>query len=319
MTEMMTAVAVDQFGAELSVQKLPVPAVGPGEIRVRLRAASVNPVDWNRVDGLGKDFVPYVFPMIPGIDGSGVVETCGPGTKRFRPGDEVFGFFWSFPWGRGTYAEYVVVSESQPILKIPSGLDNVDCAAIPVAGLTALTALDTFALLPGDSLLVHGASGGIGSFIIPLASSAGVRIVGTARPDAFDYVRALGAESVFDSRRPDLREALQKAQAEGFDGLLDLVSRSAEDFALVESAVRPGGFSQTPRGKMDPKLNLDRGMRRTNLEIEPTDDRLSRLATAVLKKRLRIPVTARNPLDHAPEAVRRHRQGGVLGKTVLVI
>ena len=135
---MMTAVAVDRFGAEPRVQKVPVPMPSPGEIRVRLRSASLNPVDWNIANGLAKDIAPHVFPLIPGYDGAGVVDSLGPGCKRFHLGDDVIGLFLSIPFGRGTYAEYVVVPESDPVIRIPKGIDPVDSAAVPTAGTTAL-------------------------------------------------------------------------------------------------------------------------------------------------------------------------------------
>lgn len=319
MSEMMTAVAVDQFRAEPRVQKLPVPPVGPGEIRVRLRAASMNPADWHLMDGIAKDAYPHVFPMVPGYDGAGVVDTIGPGTKRFRPGDNVFGLFWSVPLGRGTYAEYVVVPESDGLLKIPPGLDMIDSAAVPTAGMTAIYTLDTLRLRPGDTLLVHGASGGVGSYVIPLAGLGGVRTIGTARPEASAYVRSLGAEAVFDSRRTDLCESIRQSYPEGADGLIDLVSQTAEGFSLAASVVRPGGFALSANGVMDPKIHNGAGLRWASTQLEPTDEMLSRLAAAVLGKKLNIPVTSRIRLDQAPEAIRRRRQGGVLGKTVLLI
>ncbi len=190
----MKAVAILREGAPPEVTDLPVPEPGPDEIRIQIRAAGVNPADGKAASGA---FGPVVVPYIPGFDGAGVVEKLGEAVTAFREGDPVFGRLGRV--GRGTYAEYVTVKESAVVTVIPAGLDYAQAAAVPVAGLTAYGILEALELLAPATILVLGATGGVGSFLTQFASRAGLAVVATARPQLREKVmQALGATHVVD-------------------------------------------------------------------------------------------------------------------------
>jgi len=180
--ENMKAVRVHNYGGPevLRFEDVPRPTPDSGELLIRVHAASVNAIDWKIRAGDLKDVFPVPLPFILGWDVSGVVETAGSDVTKFKKGDEVYARPDAARNGKGTYAEYVVVKESEAALK-PKSIDHVHAAAIPVVGLTAWQALfDTAALNKGQRVLIHGAAGGVGSFAVQLAKWKGAHVIGTA-------------------------------------------------------------------------------------------------------------------------------------------
>ncbi len=173
--ETMKAVQVHNYGEPevLRFEEAPRPTAGSGELLIRVHAVSVNAIDWKARAGHLKDVFPLPLPYIPGWDVSGVVEAVGSGVSKFKKGDEVYARPDGARNGKGTYAEYVVVKETEAALK-PKSIDHVHAAAIPVVALTAWQALfDTAALSKGQRILIHGAAGGVGSFAVQLAKWKG--------------------------------------------------------------------------------------------------------------------------------------------------
>jgi NADPH:quinone reductase-like Zn-dependent oxidoreductase len=183
----MRAFAIDRFGEPGSLRELPTPTIGAGEMLVRVHAAGVNPIDWKIRDGF-KAIEDIRFPLILGQDAAGVVVQVGPQVTRFAVGDEVYGGFWL----AGAFAEYVRTSTSAAVAPKPSRLDFVHAAALPTPALAALTALEALALKEGETILIVGATGGVGSYVVQMAARRGARVVVTARPDAESYIRQLG-------------------------------------------------------------------------------------------------------------------------------
>ena len=200
----MKAILHFEYGSPdvLTVEEIDRPAVGDGDVLLRVRAASVNPLDWHTVRGL-----PYPLRMgngwsrpkhrIPGVDVSGVVETVGKDVTQFRPGDEVFGVC------KSAFAEYACAAENRLVPK-PSRLTFEQSAAIPVAGLTALQALrDRGQAQPGQKVLIVGASGGVGTLAVQIAKSLATTVTGVCSTKNVDLVRSLGADHVIDYTQRD--------------------------------------------------------------------------------------------------------------------
>ncbi|HTW54964.1 MAG TPA: NADP-dependent oxidoreductase [Thermoplasmata archaeon] len=311
----MRAVAVREFQGTPASMDVPEPTAGPGELRVRLTAAGMNPFDAKIADGIFAGHRPHVFPLILGVDGAGTVEAVGPGVDRYRPGDRLFGSFLHNPVGRGTYAEAVVVPERQALARRPDGIDPVVAASLPTAGLTGLTALDALAVPAGATLLIVGASGGVGSFAIPLAAARGVRPIAVGRVDAHPRLLRLGAAEAIDVAAADLLERLRAAAPGGFGGLLDLASDKTR-FAGLAALVRPGGTAATTTFVAD-AATAPPGVAVLNVDMKPTSAGLERLAAELTTGRLTPTPPRVISLDEAPAALAALRAGRGDGKTVI--
>ena len=198
--EKMKAVQVHNYGGPevLRFEDAPRPEPGSGELLIRVHAASVNAIDWKARAGYLKDVFPLPLPYIPGWDVSGIVEAIGPGVSKFKKSDEVYARPDGARNGKGTYAEYVVVKETEAALK-PKSIDHVHAAAIPVVALTAWQALfDQAGLSEGQKILIHGAAGGVGSFAVQLAKWKGAHVFGTASGQNQAFLRELGVEEPID-------------------------------------------------------------------------------------------------------------------------
>lgn len=314
----MRAVAVRALKGTPELLDLPKPEPGPGEILVHLAAAGVNPYDWKIADGVLQGRFPHEFPLILGVDGAGTVEGLGPGAGRFALGDGVYGQFLHAPVGRGTYAEYVTAPESLGIATMPRGMYSHQGAAVPTAGMTALTAIDALGLTKGQKLLILGAGGGIGAFATQLAANAGVLALAAGRPTNRDFLHKLGAMRFFDSTLAAFHDEVRAAYPDGVDAILDLVDKGPEFVAQLE-LVKPGGIAASTIGQASPEAVGPKGLRGINVDVEPRTELLDRLAKQFSTGLLRIPVEDQRPLADAPEILEKSRAGLLRGKTVLKI
>ncbi len=172
----MRAVTVNQFGELPKVADVTTPSEGPGQVLIKLVAASVNPMDAKLASGAWRP-APVTFPMILGVDGSGIVEAIGEGTTRFFPGDKVFGQLFISPVGAfGTYAEYVAVTADAPLACVPKGLDLIEAASAPTAGGTGLSLIELIEPLDNQVVLIIGAGGGVGTCDPICGQRRGVRV-----------------------------------------------------------------------------------------------------------------------------------------------
>jgi NADPH2:quinone reductase len=309
----MRAIAVDEFGAAPRLVELPKPMPGPGELLVRMGAAGVNPFDRKVADGMMDGSMRHTFPLVLGIDGAGVIEEVGEGVTRFAPGDRIFGSFFHAPVGVGTYAEYTTVPERNALAPLPDGLDPVIAAALPNAGLTAMQLVDALEPKEGMSVLVVGATGGVGSFVVQLAAAAGLRVIATGRPEDAERLRDLGAAEVVDHTAGPLADRVHQV-----DALIDLAS-DTEGFNANLGAVRAGGRALTSTFSADADALTARGLSGGNFQLRGTAEGLARLAESVLDGRLRVPVEHRLPLADAAEELVRLQASGARGKTVVVV
>lgn len=320
----MKAIVREEYGpgAEvLEMRDVPLPAIGPGQVLLKVHSSSVNAREWHLMNGK-----PYVFraafgfsPKTPvlGADVSGVVVSAGPEVSRFRPGDEVFGEI-----GDGSYAEYVAANEVDLTLK-PGGVTFAEAAAIPTAGLTALQGLrDVAGVEPGQRVLINGASGGVGTYAIQVAKALGAHVTAVVSARNVDQAVELGADVVVDYEREDITD-IEESVDVFFDGPGNLSLRD------VKRMLAPGGIYVMVGGaKHDwtgPLFKLLRGAayfaigdkRHATVNVKSRSDDLATLAEMLESGQVRSVIEDSFPL--AEVAIPLDRQGAfhARGKTVV--
>ncbi|MFJ4575923.1 NADP-dependent oxidoreductase [Streptomyces sp. NPDC088846] len=282
-----------------------VPAPGPGELLVAVRAAGVNPVDWKlRTGYIRPGSEPQPFPTVFGSEAAGVVEGVGPGVEGFAVGDEVFGNPVT-----GGYAEYTLPPVAVTAHK-PAGLSFTDAAVLPVAAATAYDGVHQLGLAPGSTLLITGAGGGVGTAAVQLARHAGVQVVGVASAAKKDLVESLGAVHVASGS--GLADRVRAAAPDGIDAIFDLVGgdtlRSVAPLLSDRAALISAG------GK---PLAVELGG--AAVARARTAAVLDEVADLVVAGALRTHVTAAFPLSGAGEALRSVESGHARGKTVIEV
>jgi NADPH:quinone reductase-like Zn-dependent oxidoreductase len=248
-----------------------------------------------------------VFPITLGRDYAGVVEQVGAHVSRFSAGDEVFGFIpgMSPKVHAGSWAELIVVPDSVSIARKPQGVDLATAGAVPVAAITAMSAIDALTLAAGDTLLVVGATGGVGSFAVQLASAAAVTVVAPALPEDEDYLRALGVAEILP-RDGDIAAAIHERHPAGVDALLDNASFVPGSY---DAALKTGARVASPNNA------AGEGPHRTNVMAAPTIENLQRLAQLLDAGNLKVPIQHTYPFEATPAAMSvlatTHTQGKI--------
>jgi NADPH:quinone reductase-like Zn-dependent oxidoreductase len=236
----MRAIAVNEWGGrdKLELLELEAPPVAPDGVLLRIKAASLNPVDAKVREGKLADKFPHHFPVIMGWDAAGIVEAVGPAVTWFKPGDKVYGYCRRHELEYGTYADYVTVPEGY-LAHMPDGLSYEQAAALPLTGLTAHQGLEILGLRGGEYLFVNGGAGGVGHMVVQLAVARGARVAATASPGNHDFLRELGAEP-FDYADGDLRERWREfTGGAGADAAFDIFG--GEGLEQSFSVMRKGG------------------------------------------------------------------------------
>jgi NADPH:quinone reductase-like Zn-dependent oxidoreductase len=291
------AAVIHEFGGRdrIRIEDVPEPRLLPDGVRIRVGAAGVNPVDWKTREGRQETRFPHVFPLILGWDAAGVVEELGPSAQGVEVGDRVFAYCRKHFIGEGTYAEQVVVQDGF-VARVPDGLGVEEAAAVPLAALTAYQCLvERLRLEAGETVLIHGASGGVGHFAVQIAALLGARPIGTASAPNLDFVRELGAVEAVDYREGELPD--------GVDCALDPIGgetlkRTLHVAERVVSIAQPGpGHAYH--------------------YVRPSGTDLDVLAGWIADGRLRAHVDRMLPLEAAAEAHALLEEGGVRGKLVL--
>jgi NADPH:quinone reductase-like Zn-dependent oxidoreductase len=310
----LRAFALKNLGEAGSVMELPDRVPQEGEVLIRVKAAGVNVFDAWVVQGAMKDAMEHRFPLIPGVEASGVVESLGSGVEGFMEGDEVYGVSVKPFLGEGTYGELAAFTSDGTSAK-PGSVDFVGAGALPHTGLTALTAIGEIDPQEGQIVLIVGATGGVGSFVTQLAAGAGAKVVAVASAERGDYARELGASETIDYAKGDLLEQVRSAFPDGIDALVDLHGDAAA-LARLSEVVRPDGVVLSTSGATDPELLAQRGLRGGNIN-RASPQRLPELTRLVDEKQLQVPSTKVYPLDRAGEALEQIQSRHVRGKLVI--
>ena len=229
----MQALALEAFDAPPAVIDVPEPVAGPGEVLVRVLAASVNAYDVGVAAGFMKDFMPYEFPVVIGNDVAGTIESVGEGVEGFSAGDRVFGMMgMKGALHDGSWAE-LANPQAGSIAIAPAGLSDADAGSLPVAGTTAMSAVEAVDPSEGDRVLIVGATGGVGTFAIQLAALRGAHVIASVRPGDEDFVTGLGAAETVDYTG-DVVAAIRERHPDGIDAVIDAVNRDHDVFATLD-------------------------------------------------------------------------------------
>ena len=301
----MRAIAAQELGARPALIDVPQRTAEPGEIVVEVHGSSVNGFDIAVLAGWVRQYMEYRFPVVPGKDFSGIVVAVGPGESPWTVGDAVFGVVMTpYVGSDGAFAEYLTVGEGSGIAAVPPGLDLAVAGALGLAGTAAVDALDALELKSGQTLLVAGATGGVGAIAVQYAARAGVRVVATARPgEEAELVRDLGAESTVDYTA-DVEAQVRAAAPEGLDAVLHLADEPLRLAGLLGSG---GRLASTLM------FGPDQHPAAVSIIANPARATLDRLAADVAAGRLRLPVSRTYDLADAPQALEDFT-GGTLGK-----
>lgn len=309
----MKAVRVHEYGGPevLKYEDAPRPEPAEGEILIRIHAAGVNPVDWKVRAGYFKDFVPFPIPFVPGTALSGKVATLGPGAQGYAVGDEVFG---SSEFGRsGSYAEYTT-TKSALIAAKPRSLNHIHAAAVPVSALAAWQALFGKGMIdpkPGQTILIHGAAGGVGSFAAQLAKWRGARVIGTASAKNESFLRELGVDQFVDYQKRPFEEVVQDV-----DAVLDTIGGDVEKRSW--KVLKPGGvLASLVAQQLSPPRNAAPGSRGVPVNAGLAAPRLVEIAKLLDAGTVKVTVSEVLSLAEARRAQEMSQSGHVRGKVVL--
>jgi NADPH:quinone reductase len=311
------AIVIDGFDDKPHLVDVTVPDLEPDQVLVRVHAASVNAFDWKIADGRLRDSFEYDFPVTIGRDFAGVVERVGGDVGRVRVGDAVFGYFTGQRVHRGSYAQHVWCKEGEAFVAKPPEVTFLDAACLPLCGVIALRAFDAMAVREGDTILVLGAPGGVGSYAVQLAAGAGAHVIASGTAADVDYLRDLGAADVVEPGE-GLVDRVRERHPDGVDGLIDLVSYQPAFLAHVE-LVRDGGHAASAHRAVDDGLLAARGITGTNLTSAPDRSLLERLGALAASGALRVPIQRTYSLEQAAEALVDLRDQHARGKFVLAI
>ncbi|MGB7158017.1 MAG: NADP-dependent oxidoreductase [Tepidisphaeraceae bacterium] len=299
----MHAAAIDAFGGPITPHTLPVPEVGPDELLIRVESAGVGVWDpFEREGGFAKIYGGHAtFPYVLGSDGAGTVAEVGEEVRDFKRGDRVYGLALMNPKG-GFYAEYATV-KADNASPIPGNLTVEQAGALPVDAMTALCGLDdSLQLKPGESVLIFGASGGIGHLAVQLAKRMDARVFAVASgDDGVAMVRRLGADAVVDGHKDDVAAAARRFAPEGIDAALLTAGGKSAEQAL--EALRDDGRVAYPNG-VEPEPKARPSIQIQSYDGMPSPDAIARLNALIEKGPFEVHVARTFPLDQAAEAHR---------------
>jgi NADPH:quinone reductase-like Zn-dependent oxidoreductase len=308
----MKAIVVREYGGPeaLKLEDVPRPVPKDDEILVKVIAAGVNPVDASMRSGKYAKFFGTKLPFIPGSDVAGVVEKAGAKIMKFKTGDAVFAYT-DLKRGGG-YAEYAVATEVEAAPK-PNSLTYESAAAVPIVALTAWQAsIDTAKLNAGQTVLIHGGSGGVGTFAIQIAKARGAKVIATASTANQDLLKELGADTSIDYTKQKFEDI-----AKDVDVVLDSVGK--DTLARSYGVVKKGGFIVSIVASPD-QAELDKyGIRGAPLSVEPNADELTEIGRLIDAKKIKVIVSQTFPLSEAMKAQEQVATRHTRGKIVLKV
>lgn len=314
----MKACLFNQFGPSrvLEIAEVAQPEPQECEVQIRLAYAGVNPVDWKIREGYLQGAIPHEFPIIPGWEGSGIVAKVGKNVRRFKEGDQVYGYFRKPLVKYGTYAQFICVHEDLAC-HTPKTLSLRQAAGIPLTALTAWQALFDFAKLKAyETVFIQGASGGVGGMAVQFAHWAKGKVYATSRSENHSYVLQLGAEKVFDYTQDDVKAAFFTKAPHGADVLVDCVGGNVtkESFSLVKKGGRLVSIVENEVQKLAPPA-VEAGF----VFVAPNREELNEISALFDHRKLLVPEILEFSLEEAGKALDLIQGGHVRGKIVLKI
>ena len=308
----MKAFAITARDTQPAVQDVPQPEPAPGEVLVEVEAASVNGFDLSVAAGYVWDMIPHEFPVVLGRDLVGTVTAVGDGVDSVSVGARVAGVIpgMALSARNGSFTEYVALPATA-VTAVPSGVDAPQAAVIGLAGVAAHDALEALSIHSGETVLISGATGGVGSIAVQLAVAAGATVIGTARPgQEEEYVRSLGAAHTVDYTG-DITAAVKAIAPQGVDKVL----HAAGDAAALGTTLKAGGTIASTRGASADEIG------RKDVTVAPimaaaTADKLAALLDRVAAGALRVNIETAIPLERASEAFAAFADG-TLGKVLI--
>jgi NADPH:quinone reductase-like Zn-dependent oxidoreductase len=306
----MKAVTIHEFGGPeaLVYEEMPVPEIGPGEMLVKVHATSVNPVDWKIREGHTKGNIK--FPFILGWDVAGAVEATGSLVSRFKKGDLIFAL--ADLTRNGAEAEYVVI-KTDAAAHLPSSISIEEAAATPLVALTAWMMLfDKANLQPNQRVLIHAASGGVGSFAVQLAKIAGAYVTGTTSEANLEYVRSLGADKVIDYKSEDFSTKLSN-----YDVVLDTIGGETQKKSL--KVLKKGGVLVTTLQIADKDLADSYGVTLQSGLVMPNGSRLQEIAGLIDEGKIKVYIDKIYDLKETRAAQEYSQSGKARGKIIVKV
>src|SRR6266446_1253088 len=304
------AIVVHEYGGPevLKYEDAPRPGPKENEALVRVIAAGVNPVDALIRSGKYAKFFGTTLPLIPGYDIAGIVEKTEAKITKLKAGDSIYAYVL---WGGG-YAEYAVATEGEATAK-PKSLNYIEAAAVPLVALTAWQALiDTAKLSAGQTVLIHGGSGGVGSFAIQIAKAHGAKVIATASAANQELLKQLGADVAIDYTKQNFENV-----AKDVDVVLDSIGK--DTLARSYGVVKKGGIIVSLVARPDPAELAKHGIRGEALSVDPNSDELSEIGELIDEKKINVIVSQTFPLSEARKAQEQVATGHTRGKIVLKV
>jgi NADPH:quinone reductase-like Zn-dependent oxidoreductase len=315
MAKTMKAAFYDAFGGieNIKIGTMEIPEIKEGEVLVKVKAAAINPIDAAVRAGYLKDYIPTVFPVVSGWDVAGIVEERGFSARRFNIGDEVYAYARRPIVQWGTFAEFIVIPESY-LAPCPKNIPWEESAGIPLVGLTAYQCLyDAGHLHKEQSVLILGASGGVGSLGIQLAKSKGAHVIGVASKKNHEFMREMGAAHTIDYHNTDICEEIKKHYPEGIDLIFDCAS--GETLKKSLPALKKNGRLVSI---LNQGTDLDKNINFQYVFVEPNSKQLAHLQGLADTGKLKVHISHTFTLDDAPEAFRLIETQHTTGKIVIV-
>lgn len=297
---------------DVKIDNIELPDIGEGELLVNIRAAGVNPVDASVVQGHLNNAIPHEFPIIPGWDMSGVIEDRGFAARRFDIGDEIYAYARRPFVQWGTFSEYTVIPECY-LSRKPDTVSHEEAAAIPLVGLTAYQSLyEAGNLQENQTVLILGASGGVGSIGIQLAKVKNANVIGVSSKENHEFMNDLGADTTIDYKNEDIGEALKEIEPEGVDLIFDCASGETLQQSLT--ALKENGKLVSILNSGE---NLEPGIDFEYVFVEPNSRQLDHLRDLIETEQIEVPVTNRYTLGQAAAALEQIQTLHTTGKIVI--
>ncbi|MGK3204306.1 NADP-dependent oxidoreductase [Amycolatopsis sp. MEPSY49] len=315
----MRALHVSAAGEQPVLGDLPTPEAGEGTVLIRVKAAGLNPIDNILATGAMSGMIPHEYPLVVGRDAAGVVEAVGAGVDHVKVGDHVYGhILLAPPIQAGTVAEYAVLPAAG-VEVVPEGLDFVTAAALPLASAAAAAAVDALGDTAGagNVVLVNGASGGVGSYVVQLLAARQTEVVATGTAADFERLRELGAGKTVDFTAGSVTDQVLAHYTDGVDALVNLAGNTAEQIPL--GAVKKGGVVSFTTMGPDEDTLAGAGLLGHKVMGHATREVTAPIAAKVADGSMRVSVAQVLDLDHAAEGLATLATGGARGKIVVAL